>query len=117
MMKTKLIAALIVGSFVLAGCGGGSGDSARDMEEETQLTVAEERIAELEEDQEAAAAQEEAAQEQAAKEQAEAAEASAGGERLQQEARADLQANEAGRPRNAPAGSRPAGRQEAMATL
>ena len=26
-MKTKLIAALIVGSFVLAGCGGGSGDS------------------------------------------------------------------------------------------
>ena len=46
-MKNKLIAALIVGSFVLAGCGGGSSDSA--MDEEMQVAD-QERIDELEED-------------------------------------------------------------------
>ena len=47
MTKSKLIAALIVGSFVLAGCGGGSSDSCADAELEA---AKEERIAELEEE-------------------------------------------------------------------
>ena len=51
-MKSKLIvAAVIVGSFALAGCsGGGSSDSAMDMDEPPPLTEEEERIAELEEE-------------------------------------------------------------------
>ena len=67
-MNIRLIAALILGSFVLAGCGGGGSDVTED---ETRLTVEEERIAELEEQLEEA--QERARLEQAAKEREQAA--------------------------------------------
>ena len=90
-MKTKLIAALIVGSFVLAGCGGGSGDTARD---EEMRVADQERIDELVEQLEEA--QDEAEQERLAREQAEAAEAQAQAdrERLVQEAEERRQAAE-----------------------
>ena len=103
-MKTKLIAALIVGSFVLAGCGGGgSSDSAMDMDEPPPLTEEEERIDELEEQLEAA--QEQARLEQAAREREQAArereqaareQAEAEQERLEDEAEeAETRANRA----------------------
>ena len=92
-MKTKLIAALIVGSFVLAGCGGGgSSDSA--MDEEMQVAD-QERIDELEEQLEAA--QEQARLEQAAREREQAAreQAEAEQERLEDEAEARRRADAA----------------------
>ena len=51
-MKSKLImAAVIVGSFALAGCGGGGNDTAEMMSTDpAPPTEEEERIAELEED-------------------------------------------------------------------
>ena len=76
-MKTKLLAALILGSFVLAGCGGGgSGDSA-DMKNgtpqvedpQTPTTDEQDRIAELEE--QLADAEERARQAEAARREAE----------------------------------------------
>ena len=71
-MNTKLIAAVILGSLMLAGCGGGSGDTARD---EEMRVADQERIDELEEQLEEAldeAEQERLAREteQGAKEQA-----------------------------------------------
>ena len=96
-MKTKLIAALIVGSFVLAGCGGGgSSDSAMDMDEPPPLTEEEERIAELEEQLEAA--QEQARLEQAAREREQAARQREQAAREQAEAeqeRLEMEAEEA----------------------
>ena len=79
-MNTRLIAALIVGSFVLAGCGGGgSSDSAMDMEDETPQVseTDQDRIDELQD--QLTAAQQQAQQAEAARLQAEqeAAEAAA----------------------------------------
>ena len=112
-MKSKLIAALIVGSFVLAGCGGGSSDSA--MDEEMQVAD-QERIDELEEELEEA--QEEAAeaerQRQAAERLRQAAEAQrqqaeADRQRLEDEAEERRKADAAERARTAIAGSRAIG--------
>ena len=92
-MKTKLIAALIVGSFVLAGCGGGgSSDSA--MDEEMQVAD-QERIDELEEELEEA--QEEAAEAERLRQAAEAQrqQAEADRQRLEDEAEARRRADAA----------------------
>ena len=88
-MNTRLIAAVILGSFVLAGCGGGGSNVTED---ETRLTVEEERIAELEEQLEEA--REEAEQERLAREAEELAkqEAQAEQERLEMEAESARQA-------------------------
>ena len=83
-MNTRLIAAVILGSFVLAGCGGGSSDTAQDEADMQVADAQQERIDELEED--LADAQEQARLEQAAKEREQAEK-----ERLEQEA-ADAEA-------------------------
>lgn len=92
-MKTKLIAALILGSFVLAGCGGGgSGGLSMSEEDELrqQLEEAETALDEAETalDEAEAEAQRQAQADEAARQQAEAARIAAEAEqaRLQQEA-------------------------------
>ena len=77
-MKTKLLAALVLGSFVLAGCGGGgSGDGTRMMDDDTTPTT-EDRVSELQDQLDAAeerARQAEEAQRQAEEAQRQAEEA------------------------------------------
>ena len=92
-MNTRLIAAVILGSLMLAGCGGGSSDTAQDEADMQVADAQQERIDELEED--LAAAQEQARLEQAAREREQAEK-----ERLEREAEeAEARANraEAGR--------------------
>ena len=85
-MNTRLIAAVILGSFVLAGCGGGSSDTARDEADMQVADAQQERIDELEED--LADAQEQARLAQAAREREQAAKEreQAEKERLEKEA-------------------------------
>ncbi len=78
-MNTRLIAAVILGSFVLAGCGGGSSDTAQDEADMQVADAQQERIDELEED--LADAQEQARLAQAAREREQAEK-----ERLEREA-------------------------------
>ena len=78
-MNTRLIAAVILGSFVLAGCGGGSSDTAQDEADMQVADAQQERIDELEED--LAAAQERARQAEAARQREQAER-----ERLEREA-------------------------------
>ena len=87
-MNTRLIAAAILGSFVLAGCGGGSSDTAMQVADQERIDELEEQLEE---------AQEEAEQERLAREAEELArqQAEAEQERLENEAEARRRADAA----------------------
>ena len=108
-MKTKLMALAILGSFALAGCGGG-GDDGLSLAEEEAL---QERVEAAEKAQEAARREAEEAEQREQQEAERAAAAEAERQRLEQEAEEARQAANAAAARRALAGSRTTGGTEA----